>query len=77
MGRFLALVKVVTGSLEQKAQPQSGGSYLSQSDPRLHFGLGKYTHIDRIEVHWPGGAKTVLRDQSAGREITVRQARRR
>ena len=35
----------------------SGGSYLSQSDLRLHFGLGKETKIDAVEILWPGGRK--------------------
>ncbi|MDR3739926.1 MAG: CRTAC1 family protein [Terracidiphilus sp.] len=33
----------------------SGGSYASNNDPRLHFGLGQATAIDEIEVHWPSG----------------------
>jgi enediyne biosynthesis protein E4 len=32
-----------------------GGSYLSSSDPRVHFGLGEATSVDRIEVRWPSG----------------------
>jgi hypothetical protein len=32
-----------------------GGSYLSTSDPRVHFGLGNVTSVDRIEVRWPSG----------------------
>src|SRR4029079_17456105 len=32
-----------------------GGSYLSTHDPRAHFGLGQATHIDFLEVRWPGG----------------------
>jgi hypothetical protein len=32
-----------------------GGSYLSSSDPRVHFGLGDSTRIDRLEIHWPSG----------------------
>jgi hypothetical protein len=34
----------------------SGGSYLSQNDVRLHFGLGSATKIDSVEIHWPSGA---------------------
>ena len=33
---------------------RSGGSYLSQSDLRVHFGLGKATTA-AIEIHWPSG----------------------
>ena len=32
-----------------------GGSYLSHSDVRVHFGLGKAEHLERIEVRWPDG----------------------
>ena len=32
-----------------------GGSYLSSSDPRVHFGLGDATRIDRLEIRWPSG----------------------
>jgi enediyne biosynthesis protein E4 len=32
-----------------------GGSYLSTSEPRAHFGLGETTLVDRVEVHWPSG----------------------
>jgi tetratricopeptide (TPR) repeat protein len=33
----------------------TGGSYLSQSSPTLHFGLGRATQVDRVEVRWHGG----------------------
>jgi hypothetical protein len=33
----------------------SGGSFESSPDPRLHFGLGNATKIDRIEIRWPDG----------------------
>jgi hypothetical protein len=32
-----------------------GGSYLSTNDPRVFFGLGDTTQVDRLEVHWPSG----------------------
>jgi len=35
-----------------------GGSYLSASDPRFHFGLGPVETADRVTITWPGGAKT-------------------
>jgi len=49
-------VKVVAGSLEQYDTVRSGASYLSSSDLRLHFGLGKNTKIDRIELRWPSAS---------------------
>jgi hypothetical protein len=48
-------VKVIAGSLTQYDTVRSGGSYLSSSDLRLHFGLGTHAAIDRIEIRWPSG----------------------
>ncbi len=50
-----AEVKVIAGNLTQFDTVRSGGSYLSSSDLRLHFGLGPRSAIDRIEVQWPSG----------------------
>jgi enediyne biosynthesis protein E4 len=43
----------------------SGGSYLSQNDVRVHFGLGKATKIDSVEVRWPSGRVETLKDLEA------------
>ena len=51
-----ARVKVTSGGMTQTDEVRSGGSYLSQSDLRLHFGLGEATKIDSVEVRWPSGA---------------------
>jgi enediyne biosynthesis protein E4 len=51
-----ARIKVVAGGMTQTDEVHSGGSYLSQNDLRLHFGLGSATKIDSVEVHWPSGA---------------------
>jgi len=50
-----ARVKVIAGGMTQTDQVHSGGSYLSQNDTRLHFGLGTATKIDKVEVYWPSG----------------------
>ena len=34
---------------------KGGGSYGSTNDPRMHFGLGADTKIDKLTVHWPSG----------------------
>ena len=44
----------------QTDEVRSGGSYLSQSDLRVHFGLGTETQIDSVEVHWPSGRTEAL-----------------
>src|SRR6266481_2681727 len=51
-----ARVKVVAGGMMQTDEVHSGGSYLSQNDTRLHFGLGSAKKIDRVEIRWPSGA---------------------
>jgi hypothetical protein len=53
---FGARVKVTSGDLVQIGERRSGGSYISQNDMRLHFGLEKRTKVDSLEVRWPGGA---------------------
>ena len=51
-----ARVKIVAGGMTQTDEVHSGGSYLSQNDVRVHFGLGTATKIDSVEIHWPSGA---------------------
>jgi hypothetical protein len=49
-----ARVTVTAGGRRQVKERQSGGSYLSTHDPRLHFGLGEATVAD-VEIVWPDG----------------------
>ena len=50
-----ARVTITAGGMTQTDEVRSGGSYLSQNDLRLHFGLGQATKIDSVEVRWPSG----------------------
>lgn len=52
-----ARVRVTAGNLVQFDEVRGGGSYLSQNDPRLHFGLESHAMMDRVEVSWPSGSK--------------------
>lgn len=54
-----ARVKVISRDLTQTDEVRSGGSYLSQSDLRLHFGLGGYAQAGTVEISWPAGATEV------------------
>ena len=59
-GNRLALnarVRVSAGNLVQMDEVRSGGSYLSQNDLRLHFGVGAHTRIDKAEILWPSGKR--------------------
>lgn len=66
-----ARVSVTAGGRAQIDEVHSGGSYLSQSDLRLHFGLGSAECADSVSVRWPSGAKTVLKDVAADRIVTI------
>jgi hypothetical protein len=50
-----ARLKLSIGTQTQMREVKAGSSYLSQSDLRVHFGLGKAEHADRLEVRWPSG----------------------
>jgi hypothetical protein len=50
-------------------------SYLSNNDPRVHFGLGKYDKIDRLEIVWPDGQVEHLSDIEVNKYITVKQGK--
>jgi len=49
------VVYLTAGGVKQRGDVISGGSYLSNNDTRLHFGLGTAAKIDDIEIHWPDG----------------------
>ena len=71
-----ARVSVSAAGRVQTSELRSGGSYLSQDDMRLHFGLAAAARAESITVRWPSGEKTVLRDVAADRVITIRQEER-
>jgi enediyne biosynthesis protein E4 len=60
-----ARLKVVAGGMTQTDEIHSGGSYLSQNDVRVHFGLGSATKVDSVEIRWPSGTTDVLKDLAA------------
>ena len=64
-------VRVITGQHVQTDEVRSGGSYLSQNDLRLHFGIGKAAKVDRIEIDWPGGKHQIERPLQVNRVIEV------
>jgi len=68
-------VKVVSGQLTQYDWVRSGASYLSSSDLRLHFGLGKSATIDRIELHWLSGQNDVISNPPIDSVLTVKEGK--
>ena len=68
-----ARVEITAGGRTQSRQVVSGGSYASQSDPRLHFGLGRHATIDTLTVIWPDGTRQTHDDLSADGGYVVKQ----
>lgn len=63
------------GGHRQMNEVRSGGSYISQSDLRLHFGLGSSDKAD-IEVHWPSGQIDKVPGVEANQVITITEGQR-
>ncbi len=69
------------GGMRQTAVVHAGSSYLSHSDSRVYFGLGRATKIKQVEIHWPSGTKDILKEiapdacyvVTEGKGITGRQ----
>jgi hypothetical protein len=70
-----ASIRLVAGDDVQISQKKSTSGYLSQSDHRVHFGLGRQDQVDRIEVQWPSGELQVLENVKANQILTVKEPR--
>ena len=54
-------------------QAKGGMSYMSANDPRIHFGLGKRTKIDSLEITWPSGQVDKLTNVPIDQIIAVKE----
>lgn len=68
-----ARVRLTASGRAQVDEVRSGGSYLSQNDLRLHFGLGKATVVERVEIDWPGGKRQVETNLPANRVLVLKE----
>jgi hypothetical protein len=69
-----ARVRIVTGKHVQMDEVHSGSSVMSQSDLRLHFGLGKVQSVDVVEVKWPTTGKIEhFTEVKANQILTIRE----
>ncbi len=68
-----ARVYVYLGGRRLSGEVQTGSSFLSQNDPRLHYGLADATAYDRIEVQWPGGRRERFKGGKANSIVTVKE----
>ena len=68
-----AQVEVLAGGSRQQHERTAGSGYLSQDDPRVHFGLGSATKVDKLTVTWPSGNRQALENVAADRVVTVEE----
>ncbi|HET9319661.1 MAG TPA: CRTAC1 family protein, partial [Bryobacteraceae bacterium] len=70
-----AVVRVESASGKQWNAVHSGGSYCSQSDLALTFGLGKDTVVTALEIEWPSGAKQRLTNITPNQFLTINEGK--
>jgi hypothetical protein len=58
---------------KQVREVKAGDSYLSSSDPRVHFGLGSAREIRQIQIRWPSGIMQTIKGLTPGRYHTVEE----
>ena len=68
-----ARVRAVAGELQQWQEVRGGGSYLSQNDLRVHFGLATAARVDRIDVRWPNGREESWENLTVDRVHTLKE----
>ena len=64
-------VRVTAGGRTQLALYNPTNAYIGQREPRLHFGLGSATTVEKISLKWPSGATQELTNVAADRTLTV------
>ena len=66
-----ARLKLFLGKTSLVREVRAGSGYMSQSDLRVHFGMGHELTADRLEIEWPGGDVDILKDIPANEILTV------
>jgi enediyne biosynthesis protein E4 len=68
-----SVLKLTSEGVVQVDQAKGGTSYMSASDPRIHFGLGKRARIDSLVITWPGGAVDKLTNVPVDSIVAVKE----
>ncbi len=68
-----ARVRASAGGVVQTQEVRGGGSYASQNDLRVHFGLADATIVERLEVRWPNGLEEEWRDVAVDRILALKE----
>src|SRR5229473_1973569 len=66
-----ARVTIRAAGVKQLSEVRGGGSYLSQNDLRLHFGLGTAKKMESVEIRWPNGTVETLQNVAADCIYTI------
>jgi enediyne biosynthesis protein E4 len=68
-----AIATIQACGTTQTSTVKNGGSFLSHDDPRLHFGLGSCSKVDRVNVSWPSGKKSELDHPSINKYTPIKE----
>ncbi|HEX8234613.1 MAG TPA: CRTAC1 family protein [Abditibacteriaceae bacterium] len=70
-----AHLAIKAGGVRQTATVRAGSSYLSVSDRRVYFGLGKAQRVDEVVIRWPSGQRDILKNLQADTFYTITETR--
>jgi enediyne biosynthesis protein E4 len=68
-------VFVTAGGIRRRFDVTSGGSYASQSDQRVHVGLGSSLTVEKLEIQWAGGETEMIKIPAVDRTLTIEQSK--
>jgi hypothetical protein len=68
-----ASLKLTAEGVTHVEQSKGGMGYMSASDPRIHFGLGKRAKIDQLEITWPSGQIDRLKDVPVDKIVAIKE----
>jgi hypothetical protein len=66
-------IRVLSAGMSQIREVAGGGSYLSQSDLRAHFGLGKSVRAESVEIKWPSGLRQIFQNVEADKFYQIKE----
>jgi enediyne biosynthesis protein E4 len=68
-----SVLNLTSEGLVRLEQSKGGTSYMSASDPRIHFGLGKRMRIESLVITWPSGQVDKLANLPVNQIIAVKE----
>ncbi|MBI3895882.1 MAG: CRTAC1 family protein [Acidobacteria bacterium] len=68
-----AQVRIIANGETRLSFVNGGNGFAAQSTPRIHFGLGKITTVDRVEVRWPSGGRQIFENLAADKIYKLRE----